>query len=180
MNQPVGCTIVFGDARLTGSFWSKVAVDSTTGCWNWTASRYKNGYGAYGVPSGQRPKNQPVVRLAHRFAYERLVGDPGKLSLDHLCHNGNDCLLANDCPHRACVNPAHLEPVTARENLMRGNTTTRLNAEKTHCKWGHEYTKENTYIINGGKSRGCRACALPRMRSYGARMRALARDKQSN
>jgi hypothetical protein len=47
--------------------------------------------------------------MAHRFAYELLVGPiPEDLELDHLCRV------------RHCVNPAHLEPVTHLENILRG------------------------------------------------------------
>lgn len=155
--------VVIGDTRLTETFWAKVEVDLDTGCWNWTAAKYKNGYGAYGVPASQRPKGKYRIRLAHRFAYERLVGDPGEKVLDHTCHT-EDCKLVFDCPHRACVNPQHLKPSTHRENLLRSDTETRKNANKTHCVNGHEYTEANTYFYRNARS--CRACALPRMRKY--------------
>jgi hypothetical protein len=55
------------------------------------------------------------------------------------------------------VNPDHLEPVTHKENLMRGYTQARFHSEKTHCKNGHEFTPENT--LQGVVQRYCRACA---------------------
>ena len=89
---------------------------------------------------------------AHRFAYELLVGPiPSDLHIDHLCRNPS------------CVNAAggHLEPVTQRENTLRGTGPAAVNATLTHCKNGHEFTEENTYIKtgrNGKKMRECRAC----------------------
>ena len=48
---------------------------------------------------------------AHRLAYEMFIGPiPDGMELDHLCRN------------RGCVNPAHLEPVSHRENTLRGST----------------------------------------------------------
>jgi hypothetical protein len=76
----------------------------------------------------------------------RYVGKiPEGLQIDHLCRV------------RECANPAHLEAVTCRENLLRGDTVTAHNANKTHCVNGHEYTPENTAITRDG-CRRCRIC----------------------
>ena len=74
--------------------------------------------------------------------------------IDHLCRNP------------ACVNPAHLEPVTNRTNIRRGYGPSGLNARKTHCIKGHEYTPENTYwIVNNKKPprRTCLECSRARV-----------------
>ena len=95
-------------------------------------------------------------KAAHRVMYELFVGPiPEKLQLDHLCRN------------RPCFNPKHLEPVTARENLLRGETHAAINASKTHCKRGHAFTPENT--IDCGNGRGCRECGRIRAREYARR-----------
>ena len=119
-------------------FWNKVDLSDPGGCWMWVAACTRGGYGHFQL--GGR-----WVR-AHRFSYEALVGPiPPGLQIDHLCRV------------RACVNPAHLEPVTCRENLLRGDTLTARNAAKTHCPQGHSYDEANTYIRSTG-GRNCRAC----------------------
>lgn len=128
-------------------FWSKVQKKST--CWNWTGSLSGNGYGAFWV------EGRTVI--AHRWAYEALVGPiPDGLEVDHLCRN------------RACVNPEHMEPVTARENIMRGMGVTAINAAKTHCKHGHEFTNKNTYIdpSMNGANRACKTCRKYRLQEW--------------
>lgn len=136
-------------------FWSKVDLTSPGGCWVWTAGKIggvRGGYGSFKLEGRS-------VR-AHRFSYETLVGPiPDGLELDHLCRV------------RACVNPAHLEPVTSRENSLRGDTFQARNAAKTECPQGHSYDEANTYVDSKGK-RHCRICNRDTQRRYQARQRA--------
>lgn len=88
----------FGDSRLPERFWAKAF--EREGCWLWCGTMF-GGYGQY--------SHEGKTRKAHRRSYEALVGPiPEGLALDHLCRNPS------------CVNPAHLEPVTWRENVYRG------------------------------------------------------------
>ena len=125
------------------AFNGKAVPVTETGCWLWVGSVGLNGYGRFW--NGERHV------YAHRYSYETHAGEiPVGRQIDHLCGV------------RCCVNPAHLEPVTCRDNLARANVWSlprrSANAEKTHCAQGHEYTAENTHTKADG-SRNCRACA---------------------
>lgn len=118
---------------LPSRFLTKMLV-TVDGCWEWEGRVNEKGYAMYDVP-GRAVK-------AHRYTYELLVGPiPEGLELDHLCRV------------RACVNPAHLEPVTHQENMRRG-----AHALKTHCPHGHTYTGENLRVRSHDNGRSCRTC----------------------
>jgi hypothetical protein len=109
-------------------------------CWMWTAST-SHGYGVIGTGLGKQ------TRRAHRIVYVLLRGEIGDgLQLDHLCHDPETCTVPeNECPHRRCVNPQHLEAVPGRLNYRRGRGWSGRNARKTHCPQGHQYTESNTW-----------------------------------
>lgn len=128
-----------------------IDVDSS-GCWLWTKKLDRDGY-AHMWRRGR-------TWLVHRLTYDLLVAPiPTGMELDHLCRV------------RHCVNPAHLEPVTHKENILRGFSPQAENARKTHCVNGHEFTEENTYR-QGGVRRQCRACSAEQARRYRARKAA--------
>jgi hypothetical protein len=115
-----------------------------TPCWPWALSLLSNGYG--------RLTRAGTTVMAHRWVYERLRGPiPDGLTLDHLCQV------------QECVNPDHLEPVTIRENILRGSGTSAHHARKTHCLRGHGFTPENT--AHDGRGRICLECQRIRGRA---------------
>jgi hypothetical protein len=120
-------------------FWGFVMQDDDSGCWPWQGALV-DGYGVLRV-EGKKTK-------AHRFAYELLEGAiPAGLTIDHLCCN------------KGCVNPGHMEPVTAVENTMRGTAVPALNARKTHCKRGHLLEGDNLKPDLRLGRRICRECS---------------------
>lgn len=121
-------------------YWSKVDFGDGSGCWEWTASKCRNGYGRW--------RFEGKTRGAHIFSYIDANGlVPSGLELDHLCRN------------RCCVRPSHLEAVTRYENMRRSTVwqvTGALQTNKTHCPSRHEYSYDNIYYE--GKQRHCKIC----------------------
>lgn len=115
-------------------FLSKIRRNDITGCWEWTASKNKQGYGTF-YAGGD-------TVFAHRFSYIAFKEDiPEGLVIHHTCRV------------TCCVNPEHLEVTTLQKNSsLRGD-----NSNATHCKRGHEFTPANTYQRKDGRKQ-CASC----------------------
>jgi len=137
-------------------FWSRVNIQGPTPvfrpslgpCWVWTHKTNNKGYPLFNVNGARIP--------AYHYSYEAEKGSvPPGLELDHLCR----------VP--LCVRPSHLEAVPHAENQRR------MGEAKTHCKHGHKYTKDTTYITRNGH-RKCRECARIRDRARGRKRGPVA------
>jgi hypothetical protein len=139
-----------GRRSLAERFESKVARRES-GCWEWRGAHFQaTGYAVFTIRSDRDGKWRPTV--AHRVSYELHVGPiPAGMPLDHLCRN------------RGCVNPKHLEPISHRENVLRGEAPCAIAVRENRCTRGHEYTPENTLVKKSGK-RECRQCSRMRDR----------------
>lgn len=152
-------TVAIDDPRLPPHFWTKVSPEPNSGCWLWAGTAMKNGYGQF--------RTGPRMSLAHRVAFRSLVGEVREgLDLDHLCRT------------RCCVNPAHLEPVSRKENLARGLSGRRRQSvllDRAHCKEGHPMppraVRENGTLAPWV----CRLCSRAAQNAYNAAHRKEAR-----
>lgn len=121
---------------------AKRIVVQDDGCWVWQGATDTSGYG--------RLRWNGKHESVHRLVWKLLVADvAADDELDHLCRN------------RLCCNPDHLEPVSGRENTLRGQGITAQLARQTHCKRGHPLSGDNLYVYPNGK-RLCRTCERER------------------
>lgn len=131
-------------AAFEERFFSKVRINEETGCHEWTAA-LSHGYGVFGVR--RRSENQVFNLRAHRLAFA-LAGNtlikwtPKGMSIDHICNNP------------VCVNPQHLRQVSVATNVLAspshkhrtnkfftaGRKYNRSQLNRTHCKYGHEFS----------------------------------------
>lgn len=114
-------------------------------CWLWTGSKATAGYGTMLVDGRAKRAHVLSWMLAHGSMPERQIN--------------------HRCLTRSCVNPEHLEDVSVLENLHDSPfTAASINARKTKCPVGHEYSPENTWIDKKRNIRHCRACHRKRNR----------------
>lgn len=149
------------DEKALNRFESKFIPEPNTGCWLWTATSVKYGYGTF----HWRGKD----RYAHRVSWELYRGTwPSTLCVLHKC----------DTP--ACVNPEHLFLGSRTDNnadcVSKGRNN---NQTKTHCINGHELSGDNLYLPKKTKTRSrpyrqCRKCI------YAAGKRRNERLKYAN
>jgi hypothetical protein len=135
-------------------FWKD--VEKTGTCWIWIGLKTPRGYGYIGTRDHKHI-------LVHRFSYELHTGPiPEDLQIDHLCRN------------TLCVNPDHLEAVTATENILRSDSISTRNRLRTHCKNGHPFDEANTRWTPNRRERVCRTCQA----TYARRTYAAKRQKE--
>ncbi len=141
------------------------------GCLLWTGQLNHDGYGIIRV--GKKEK------LAHRAAYEHLVGAvPKGLELDHLCRV------------RHCINIDHLEPVSHAVNCERGTPNyaaavkraSELRLQNTQCTNGHPYTEQSVRYGTDGRGyqyRVCKICIKNASAKAIAKRKLIAAEKKA-
>lgn len=156
INQAI---LEFPEELYRERFDSKIII-SPSGCHLWRGDIGTEGYGMFYIP---KPDGTHFRALAHRIAWMRKHGlIPEGKQLDHLCRI------------RACSNEQHLEPVTRKENILRGECPPARNARKTHCEKGHALSGYNLLIKRAhGRpdARLCRECSRVNSANYHERQK---------
>jgi hypothetical protein len=147
------------DPELAAKVLSRCEVQPN-GCWLFQGPRLPPwGYG--------RLDHQGEKTYAHRLAFRAWYGPvPEGLECDHV--------KARGCTSTACASPLHLEAVQHRVNVLRSDCPAAVNARKTHCIRGHQFTPENTYRRPDDGSRTCRTCDRLWQQERAARKRSQA------
>jgi hypothetical protein len=138
-------------------------VEKTELCWNWGGCVLRGGYGQFWDGTKKI--------YAHRYSYQIHRGPiPEGLVVDHLCRN------------RKCVNPEHLEAVSASENIRRGDFArvpgsdsrfTGVGIRKSHCIRGHNLEENATHTKGNPNFRRCRICNIIHQKKFQERKRLL-------
>lgn len=139
--------------RLATRLRSRSEIDPDTGCWRFQGWIQPNGYGEV--------KFDGIKWRAHALSYDLHWGPiPKGLVIDHVFDRG--------CRYRDCINPEHLEAVTNRTNILRGNSPAANQARQTHCKNGHLLAGDNLskHNLRVYRKRVCQICLNARSLEY--------------
>lgn len=144
------------------SFYKKIAVEASTGCWVWTGAPSKHGCGRLFING--------TSMYSHRAAWEHFIGP---IAANHR--------VLVTCGNRMCVNPMHLESIGVREMLERSPTSSlSVRAARGNvCLHGHEMTEENTYTDPYGKVI-CRTCRRQSSGKYSKKLSARRKEQREH
>lgn len=142
-------------------FFAKRIRVTDEGCWYWLSSWNEQNYAI----TRHHGKTQRVARLV----FTMCKGVPPRYTIELVCHTNSDCHAGNDCPHRRCVNPAHMIDMPFARNSALQHPNNRL---KMECAEGHALTPDNVYVSPKGW-RQCLECRRVTWRKY----REANRDK---
>ena len=142
-------TLPFPPASLSGHnarttvedrFWKRVRIASNESCWQWIGEVSIDGYGRFWVRKGHRI-------AAHRVSW---------MLANKVTPTG---VICHSCDNPGCVNPAHLWHGTQADNMRdKVSKGRQWHFGQTHCKYGHEFTPENTRHRKDRVGRCCRTC----------------------
>lgn len=124
--------------RDVDRIFSKIIIDMETGCLNWIGNKDGQGYGLL--------KYNGKTERIHRLMYANFIG-----SVPRGLNARKNKQLDHKCKNKSCCNPSHLELVTQRENIIRGDGPSAINARKTHCNKGHIFPTDKN-------RRYCKVC----------------------
>lgn len=130
-------------------FWSKVR--KSKGCWIWKGTVTDRGYGRFCY--------EGKSYSAHRFHWLWKRGTIPNETLDHLCRR------------RSCIRLSHLEAVSVKENVLRGDGITAKHSRKTHCVNGHPFSGDNLAYWGKSQQRQCRTCKAHWSKAWQAKNR---------
>ena len=144
------------DDEIIAFLWANVNIRGDDAYWPWLRTANVKGRGVLSY--------RGFRALAPRVAWRAKSGSwPSK-----------DLFVCHSCDNPSCCNPAHLWLGTNRDNvrdMVAKGRAHQQNLALAHCKNGHDYTPENTYIDNRGR-RGCKTCRLAATRRWNERRRS--------
>lgn len=150
-------------ARVRARLADRIAV-TPAGCWEWTGSRDRHGYGRMKVLV-EGVKRETGAHRASWIVHRGAIPNP-TLQTDHLCRN------------RACINPDHMELVTNQVNTLRsdhsgkaGRSGRRRGRQLHSCG---KHGRQDGYLRtqpDGYTRWECRICRRARVRLWRLRQR---------